>query len=177
VQPAANTMLKASVLSPCLWDASSVINHDEFIYLRPMKVIILNGPNINLVGSREIGVYGNKGIDEFLSYLQMAYPSVQIIHRQSNVEGELINFLQEFRSGNNGIIFNPGGYTHTSIAIGDAVKSMEVPVIEVHLSKIFARESFRHTSYVSPHCDGVISGFGWAGYEMALLSLTGALMK
>lgn len=142
-----------------------------------MKIIILNGPNLNLVGSREIGVYGSKNFEEFFEYLRTAYPSVELIHRQSNVEGELINYLHEFKSDNNGIIFNPGGYTHTSVAIGDAVKSIEVPVIEVHMSRIYARESFRHSSFVSPNCQGVITGFGWAGYEMAMLQLTGALFQ
>ena len=140
-----------------------------------MKIIIINGPNLNLVGTREMGVYGNTSMESFLDYLHKAYPSVKFEYRQSNVEGELINFWHKIRADNNGIILNPGGYTHTSVAIGDAVKSLDVPVIEVHLSRIFAREQFRHTSFVSPNCSGVISGFGWAGYEMALLQLTGAL--
>ena len=142
-----------------------------------MKIIIINGVNLNLTGSREKEIYGSRGMEDFLAYLEKAYPSVSIIYRQSNLEGELVNYLQEFGRENNGIILNPGAYTHTSIAIGDAVKSVEVPVIEVHLSRIFARESFRHQSFVSPYCSGVISGFGWAGYEMALLKLSGAMFE
>lgn len=140
-----------------------------------MKIVIINGVNLNLTGTREKEIYGSTTMEDFLDYLSKAYPSVSIIYRQSNIEGELVNFLQEFRSDNNGVILNPGAYTHTSIAIADAVKSMEVPVIEVHLSRLAARESFRQHSFVSPYCSGHINGFGWAGYEMALLRLSGAL--
>ena len=141
-----------------------------------MKVIIINGPNLNLVGEREPGIYGSVGPEKFLENLKKHYPDIEIIFRQSNIEGELVGFIQEFRTGCDGMIINAGAYTHTSIAIADAIKMVEVPVIEVHLSQIFSRETFRHVSYISPNCRGVISGFGWSGYEMALLSLTRKLL-
>ena len=140
-----------------------------------MKISIINGPNLNLLGEREPSVYGTHSMDEFMIHLQKKYPTIQFEYRQSNVEGELIDFLHEFRNGNDGIILNAGAYTHTSLALGDAVRSIHVPVIEVHLSQIFSRETYRHVSFISPACRGVISGFGWSGYEMAVLQLSNSL--
>lgn len=133
-----------------------------------MRISIINGPNLNLLGKREPHIYGEESFDDFLIQLKAAYPHVQIEYFQSNVEGELINELQRVGFDHDGIIFNPGGYTHTSVAIGDTVAAIAVPVMEVHISNIYAREDFRKISFVSPHSRGVISGLGLRGYEMAL---------
>ena len=133
-----------------------------------MKIAILNGPNLNLLGKREPEVYGQQTFENFFQQLQQKYPAVTFSYFQSNVEGELINELQRVGFEVDGIIFNPGGYTHTSIAIGDAVAAIQTPVIEVHISNVHAREEFRRLSYVSPHAKGVIAGLGLQGYELAL---------
>jgi 3-dehydroquinate dehydratase-2 len=133
-----------------------------------MRISIINGPNLNLLGKREPNIYGEESFDDFLIQLKATYPDVQMEYFQSNVEGELINELQRVGFDSDGIIFNPGGYTHTSVAIGDAVAAIAVPVIEVHISNIYAREDFRKISFVSPQSRGVISGLGLRGYEMAL---------
>jgi 3-dehydroquinate dehydratase II len=133
-----------------------------------MKIAIINGPNLNLLGTREPEIYGNKSFDDFLKELKAKYRSIEFSYFQSNVEGELINELQRVGFSYEGIIFNPGGYTHTSVAIGDAVASIKTPVIEVHLSNIHAREDFRKISHVSAKCKGTISGLGLKGYELAL---------
>ena len=133
-----------------------------------MKIAIINGPNLNLLGTREPEIYGNKTFDDFLKELKAKYPSIEFSYFQSNVEGELINELQRVGFSYEGIIFNPGGYTHTSVAIGDAIASIKTPVIEVHLSNIHAREDFRKISHVSAKCKGTISGLGLKGYELAL---------
>lgn len=135
-----------------------------------MKVIIINGPNLNLLGKREPEVYGNETFEEYLKYLISKFPSIEIDYYQSNVEGELINKLQEVGFSYNGIILNAAAYTHTSIGIGDAVKAITTPVIEVHISNTFAREEFRHKSFISPNAKGVILGFGLKSYELALQS-------
>lgn len=133
-----------------------------------MKIAIINGPNLNLLGKREIGIYGEETFDSFLKGLKERYANVEISYFQSNVEGELINELQNVGFDCNGIIINPGGYTHTSVAIGDAVAAIKAPVIEVHISNIFGREEFRKLSYVSAKARAVISGLGLQGYELAL---------
>lgn len=133
-----------------------------------MRVAIINGPNLNLLGKREPGIYGTQSFEEFLIVLRTEFPAVEISYFQSNVEGELINELQRVGFDFDGIIFNPGGYTHTSVAIGDAVAAIKTPVLEVHISNVHAREEFRRHSYVSPHAVGVIAGLGLQGYAQAL---------
>ncbi len=133
-----------------------------------MHITIINGPNLNLLGVREPEVYGNKDFDTYLDGLKKSYPGVQITYYQSNVEGELINKLQEYGFTSDGIILNAGGYTHTSVAIADAVAAIKSPVIEVHISNIMAREAERKTSLLSKHCKGIISGLGLDGFELAL---------
>ena len=133
-----------------------------------MNISIINGPNLNLLGKREPEIYGTESFDDFLQRLRADYPGIQIHYFQSNVEGELINELQRVGFSHDGIILNPGGYTHTSVAIGDAVAAIETPVIEVHISNIYSREDFRKVSYVSPYSKAVISGLGLEGYELAL---------
>lgn len=133
-----------------------------------MRVAIINGPNLNLLGKREPGIYGTQSFEEFLISLRNQFPAVEISYFQSNVEGELINELQRVGFYFDGIIFNPGGYTHTSVAIGDAVAAIKTPVLEVHISNVHAREEFRRHSYVSPHAVGVIAGLGLQGYAQAL---------
>ncbi len=134
------------------------------------KLIIINGPNLNLLGKREPEVYGSESFDEFLNQLRAEFHEVELDYYQSNVEGEIINKLQETGFDYDGIILNAGGYTHTSVSIADAVKAIKTPVIEVHISNIFARESFRHISLLGAHCRGSISGFGLNSYRLALLN-------
>jgi len=136
-----------------------------------MKIAIINGPNINLLGKREPAIYGGVSFDTFFTQLQEKHPSIQFSHFQSNIEGELIDKLQEVGFTFDGIILNAAAYTHTSVGIGDAVKAIKTPVIEVHISNVWARESFRHTSYISAHVRGVIAGFGLNSYELAVRSL------
>jgi len=133
-----------------------------------MKIAIINGPNLNLLGKREPGIYGKMSFEEFFAGLQEKYPGHTLSCFQSNVEGELINELQRVGYDHDGIIFNPGGYTHTSVAIGDAVAAISTPVIEVHISNIRAREDFRKLSHVSSKAAGTITGLGLEGYELAL---------
>ena len=136
-----------------------------------MKIAIINGPNLNLLGTREPDVYGNKTFGTFLEHLIVIFPDVQFNYLQSNIEGELINAIQEYGFTTDGIILNPAGYTHTSVAIGDAVAAISAAVVEVHISNIFAIEEFRKHSYVSAKCTGVISGLGLKGYELAVIYL------
>lgn len=136
-----------------------------------MKIVIINGPNLNLLGIREPSIYGNQNFEQFFTNLKTKFPALQLNYFQSNVEGELINKIQEYGFKSDGIILNPGGYTHTSVAIGDAVAAITAPVIEVHISNIAAREDFRKISHVSAKCKGTISGLGLNGYELAILSL------
>jgi 3-dehydroquinate dehydratase-2 len=134
------------------------------------KLIIINGPNLNLLGKREPNVYGSLSFTEFLETIKKKYSIVSLEHYQSNVEGELINKIQEVGFSYDGIILNAAAYTHTSVGIGDAVKAIETPVVEVHISNTFAREEFRHQSYISPNAKGVILGFGLQSYELAIQS-------
>ncbi|MBE0639824.1 MAG: 3-dehydroquinate dehydratase [Bacteroidales bacterium] len=136
-----------------------------------MKIQIINGPNLNLLGVREPEIYGNKSFDDFFKELRLLFPMHQLDYFQSNIEGEIIDKLQMVGFSCDGIILNAGGYTHTSVAIGDAVKSISTPVVEVHISNIFSRENFRHTSFIAPYAAGSIIGFGMDGYRLAILSL------
>ena len=134
-----------------------------------MKIAIINGPNLNLLGTREPQVYGSQTFEQYYKHLKEKYPSIQFTYYQSNVEGELINELQKVGFDNDGIILNPGGYTHTSVALGDAIASIKSPVVEVHISNVHAREDFRKISHVSAKAKGTICGLGLKGYELALL--------
>lgn len=133
-----------------------------------MKIAIINGPNLNLLGKREVDIYGGESFDDYLHLLQNKYSNIEFSYFQSNVEGELINEIQRVGFDVDGIVFNPGGYTHTSVAIGDAIAAITSPVIEVHISNIFNREDFRKLSYVSAKAKGVISGLGLKGYALAI---------
>ncbi len=133
-----------------------------------MKVLILNGPNLNLTGERETKLYGTLSFEDYIEELKKRFPELDINYDQSNVEGELINKMQEANFEYDAIILNAGAYTHTSIGIGDTILGIEIPVVEVHISNIFSRESFRHTSYIAPYCIGSISGFGLDSYRLAL---------
>ena len=135
-----------------------------------MQLLLLNGPNLNLLGQRENSIYGNQDFDSFFNELKSQFPTLQLDYFQSNVEGEIINKLQEVGFSYDGIILNAGAYTHTSVAIGDCVKAITTPVIEVHISNTFSRETFRHQSYISPNAKGVIIGFGLQSYTLALQS-------
>ena len=135
-----------------------------------MQLLLLNGPNLNLLGQRETLIYGNQDFDSFFNELKSQFPTLQLDYFQSNVEGEIINKLQEVGFSYDGIILNAGAYTHTSVAIGDCVKAITTPVIEVHISNTFSRETFRHQSYISPNAKGVIIGFGLQSYTLALQS-------
>ncbi|MFW5793509.1 MAG: type II 3-dehydroquinate dehydratase [Bacteroidota bacterium] len=133
-----------------------------------MNLIIINGPNLNLLGSRQTSIYGNEFFEDFLKTLKEKFPEVNIEYFQSNVEGEIINKLQEVGFTHDGIILNPGAYTHTSVAIGDTITAINSPVIEVHISNLFAREEYRQLSHTAMSCIGVIVGFGLKGYELAV---------
>lgn len=140
-----------------------------------MKIQIINGPNLNLLGTREPGIYGSSSFDQYLPQLQARYPDVEIAYYQSNIEGELINKMQEIGFSCDGIVLNAGAYTHTSVALHDCIRSLKCPVIEVHISNVHQREAFRHHSFISSACKGVICGFGLDSYRLAveaLLSLT-----
>lgn len=136
-----------------------------------MKIEIINGPNLNLLGAREPGIYGETAFDDYLNRLKEDYPGVEINYFQSNVEGELINKIQEAGYGTDGIILNAGGYTHTSVAIRDAIKAVPAPVVEVHISNVHAREDFRHHSMIAAVCVGVVAGFGLDSYRLAIEAL------
>ncbi|MBL7733003.1 MAG: type II 3-dehydroquinate dehydratase [Chitinophagaceae bacterium] len=133
-----------------------------------MKIAIINGPNLNLLGKRETDIYGKQSFEEYLDTLRTAHPAITLSYFQSNVEGEIINELQRTGFSHDGIILNPGGYTHTSVAIGDAIAAITTPVIEVHISNVQAREEFRKLSHVSAKAAGSIVGLGLKGYELAL---------
>ena len=135
-----------------------------------MKIAIINGPNLNLLGKREPDVYGSQSFEEYFQSLKKQYPQVQFSYFQSNVEGELINELHRVGFDYDGILLNPGGYTHTSVAIGDAIAAIKTPVIEIHISNVHAREDFRKISHVSAKCKGTISGLGMNGYRLGLES-------
>jgi 3-dehydroquinate dehydratase-2 len=136
-----------------------------------MRIQIINGPNLNLLGVREPAIYGKKGFEEFLHVLQNSYPDVCIDYYQSNVEGELINKIHEVGFDLDGIVLNAGAYTHYSIALMDAIKSVNTPVIEVHISNVHQREEYRHRSVISSACKGVICGFGLDSYRLAIEAL------
>ena len=135
-----------------------------------MKILIINGPNLNLLGTREPEVYGSESFESYFETLQNQFSTMQLSYYQSNIEGELISKLQEVGFTYDGIIINAGAYTHTSIGIGDAIKAITTPVVEVHISNTFSRETFRHQSFISPHAKGVIIGFGLKSYALALQS-------
>lgn len=136
-----------------------------------MKILIVNGPNLNLLGARQPEIYGSQTFTDYFKVLQVTFPNHELSYYQSNVEGELINKLHDAaQDGTQGIVLNAGAYTHTSVAIGDAVAGIAVPVVEVHISNVMDREAFRHVSYISKHAAGVISGFGLNGYALGILS-------
>lgn len=135
-----------------------------------MKIIIINGPNLNLLGTRETSVYGNETFEDYFDKLKSKFNTIELSYYQSNVEGELINKLHEVGFSWDGILLNAGGYTHTSVALRDAIASIKTPVIEVHISNVYAREDFRHTSLIAPKCKGSISGFGMDSYRLAIES-------
>ena len=137
-----------------------------------MKIQIINGPNLNLLGKRETSIYGDQSFEQFFETLQKRFPTVELQYYQSNVEGELVNKLHEVGFLFDGIIINAGAYTHTSVAIHDAIGGIKTPVVEVHISNIHARESFRHTSLITSKCAGMLTGFGLEGYAMAIKYFT-----
>jgi len=136
-----------------------------------MKILIINGPNLNLLGKREQTIYGSMPFDAYLEDLRKLYFEIQIDYFQSNIEGEIINKLHDVGFSYNGIIINAGGYTHTSVAIADAISSITSPVVEVHISNILAREEFRHKSLIAPKCKGSIMGFGYDSYRLGIESI------
>lgn len=135
-----------------------------------MKIQIINGPNLNLLGVREKSIYGNTGFEPFLDDLRKQYPNIQLDYYQSNVEGELINKLHEIGFSYDGVVLNAGAYTHTSVAIADAIAAITAPVIEVHISNVYKREEFRHHSMLAASCKGVIAGFGLESYRLGIES-------
>ncbi len=135
-----------------------------------MKIQIINGPNLNLLGVREKSIYGDKGFESYLEDLRKQYPDIQLDYYQSNVEGELINKLHEIGFSYNGVVLNAGAYTHTSVAIADAIAAITTPVIEVHISNVYKREEFRHHSMLAASCKGVIAGFGLESYRLGVES-------
>ena len=141
------------------------------IILFDMKVIIINGPNLNLLGVRQPEIYGNRRFEDYLRELRVAFPELQIDYYQSNVEGEIINKMHEVGFSYDGIVLNAGGYSHTSVAIHDAIASIKTPVVEVHISSIYAREEYRRHSLLSDACMGVICGMGLEGYRLAIEGL------
>jgi 3-dehydroquinate dehydratase-2 len=140
-----------------------------------MKIQIINGPNLNLLGLREPGVYGNQSFEAYFETLKVKYPVFTLEYYQSNVEGELINKLHEVGFTFDGVIINAGGYTHTSVALADAIAAISTPVVEVHISNIYSREEFRHVSLTGKNCKGVLTGFGMDGYRLAIESLSSKL--
>ena len=138
-----------------------------------MKILIINGPNLNLLGKHEPTIYGNQGFEDYLKILRGKFSGEQIEYCQSNVEGEIINAIHAADGHYDGIVLNAGGYTHTSVSIADAIKAVGIPVVEVHISCILAREEFRHKSLLAPVCKGSIMGFGLDSYRLGILSLIG----
>ena len=136
------------------------------------KLIIINGPNLNLLGKREPEVYGDQSFEDFFNKLEKEFTTISLEYYQSNIEGELIDKLHEVGFSYDGIILNAGAYTHTSVGLGDAVKAIVAPVVEVHISNTFSREEFRHKSYISPNAKGIIIGFGLQSYNLAIKSFT-----
>lgn len=136
-----------------------------------MKILIINGPNLNLLGVREPEIYGNQSFENYFEQLKLRFPTIQLEYFQSNVEGEIINHLHFAMQNHDAVVLNPGGYAHTSVAIRDALSSIKIPVIEVHISNVFAREGFRQIMLTSSASAGCITGFGLKGYELAIVSL------
>ena len=135
-----------------------------------MKLIIINGPNLNLLGKREPAIYGSESFEDFMEQLKAQFPKIDLEYYQSNIEGELIDKLHEVGFYYDGVVLNAGAYTHTSIGIGDAVKAIDTPVVELHISNVHSREDFRHKSFIAANAKGVIFGFGLKGYELAIQS-------
>ncbi len=135
-----------------------------------MKLLILNGPNLNLLGTRDVSVYGAETFDSYYDKIKVKFPEIDFEFYQSNVEGELIDKLHEVGFTKDGVIFNAGGYTHTSVAIADAIEAIQTPVIEVHISNVYAREEYRHISLMAKNCKGVIAGLGLSSYDLAVQS-------
>ncbi|MBS1615883.1 MAG: type II 3-dehydroquinate dehydratase [Bacteroidetes bacterium] len=133
-----------------------------------LRITLLNGPNLNLLGTREQDIYGSRSFEDFLEELNLRFPGIQLSYFQSNIEGDLINLLHQCRATADAIVLNAGGYTHTSIALADAVAAIGLPVLEVHISNVLAREDFRKTSFIAAKCVGSISGLGLEGYALAL---------
>ncbi|PWV49813.1 type II 3-dehydroquinate dehydratase [Chitinophaga sp. S165] len=133
-----------------------------------MQIAIINGPNLNLLGKREPGIYGNESFESYFEKLKAQYPEVQLTYFQSNIEGEMINHLHEIGFSFDGILLNAGGYTHTSVALRDAISAIKTPVLEIHISNIHAREEFRHKSMIAPACVGSICGLGMKGYALGI---------
>ncbi len=146
----------------------SLLLASAFLYLSNMKIIIINGPNLNLLGKREIDIYGNQEFTAYFAELQQQFPQFELEYFQSNGEGQIIDKLHEIGFSYDGIVLNGGAYTHTSIAIADALAAITTPAIEVHISNVHAREAYRHHSYFTAHCQGFISGMGLLGYALAL---------
>lgn len=137
-----------------------------------MKIIIINGPNLNLLGKREPSIYGSNSFEDYFTQLKSKFEHIELTYFQSNIEGELIDKIHETGFSYDGIILNAAAYTHTSVGIGDAVKGVDTPVVEVHISNVYERESFRHTSFIAPNVKGIIAGFGLQSYELAIRSFT-----
>lgn len=154
-----------------MWLDAKVHQKNNISEERDMKVIIINGPNLNLLGTREPGIYSTETMESYLTTLRKRYPSVEIKYYQSNVEGELINKMQEVGFSYDGIILNAGAYTHTSIALLDCIRALQTPVIEVHISNVNNREEFRRHSIIGPGCKGTIQGFGLDSYRLAIEAL------
>ena len=154
-----------------MWLDAKVHQKNNISEERDMKVIIINGPNLNLLGTREPGIYGTETMESDLTTLRKRYPSVEIEYYQSNVEGELINKMHEVGFSYDGIILNAGAYTHTSIALLDCIRALQIPVIEVHISNVNNREEFRRHSIIGPGCKGTIQGFGLDSYRLAIEAL------
>lgn len=142
-----------------------------------MKITIIHGANLNLLGSRETSIYGNESLDQINHYIKKHFPSIEFYFFHSNIEGELINFIHEASNISDAILINPGGYSHTSVAIADAISATTIPVIEVHLSNLFARETYRHTSITGSKCLGSISGFGKHSYVLGIEALLNFFKK
>lgn len=142
-------------------------------FQRNMKIIIINGPNLNLLGTREPSVYGNESMDDYLARLRKRFPNIEIEYYQSNIEGELIDKMQQAGFSYDGIVLNAGAYTHTSIALLDCIRSISTPVVEVHISNVNGREEFRQHSVIAPGCKGTIQGFGLDSYRLAIESFMG----
>jgi 3-dehydroquinate dehydratase-2 len=142
-----------------------------------MKIQIINGPNLNLLGKRETSIYGNQSFEDFFATLKPRFPEFELHYYQSNIEGEIVSKLHEVGFSFDGIILNAGAYTHTSVAIHDAIAGIKTPVIEVHISNVYAREEFRHKSLITSKCTGLLTGFGMEGYALALAFLKNTKQK